>query len=302
MTTMHERARPAHVRAGTRSLANRTRTSPSIPGRLAREGKLHLLPLYALLRTSELAREGIDNSGSYRFADHVYRGQAHGALGVGTLLDALLLRLRAARSMRSRFFHARDEILAVAHRHPANRPFRVLSVPCGIARELVEVEALLRAADPPLLARASFFGIDLDPRPLELSRRLAREAPGFRFLRADALDPTAYPDELDVIVSTGLGEFLPDDALVRFYGICRDALRVGGSLVTSGTRRDPVSDYLMRELAELRARYREPDELLRLLRLAGFTDVSARMDAVGLQTLVIARRSPHEPPLTGGLR
>ena len=61
-------------------LHNRTRTSESIPRKLLREGKLHLLPIYALMRTSDLAREGIENSGSYRFADHVYRNEAERAL------------------------------------------------------------------------------------------------------------------------------------------------------------------------------------------------------------------------------
>ena len=60
------------------ALHNRTRTSTSIPRKLLREGKLHLLPVYALMRTSDLAREGIENSGSFRFADHVYRNEASG--------------------------------------------------------------------------------------------------------------------------------------------------------------------------------------------------------------------------------
>jgi hypothetical protein len=274
---------------------NRTRRSPSIPGRLLREGKVHLLPLYALLRTSDLAREGIENSGSYRFADHVYRGRAGGSLGVGKLLDGALLRMRGARSMRSRFFHARAELVAAALRHPADGQFRALSVPCGIARELVEAAQIIRAADPSLYTRASFFGIDLDPRPLKLSRELASGLPGFQFRLADALDSAGYPPDLDVILSTGLGEFLDDEQLVGFYAVCGAALREGGSLVTSGTRRDFVSDYLMRELAELSAHYREPGELVRLLLRAGFRDVSARLDDVGLQTLLIARKSPGAP-------
>lgn len=281
---------------------NRTRTSQSIPARLVREGRLHLLPFYALLQSSDLAREGIRNSGSYRFADHVYRGRAGGTLGVGRILDAVLLRLRAARAMRSRFLHAKTEILAAAQRHPVARQFRVLSVPCGIARDLVEAAAELRALDPPLTPPGTFFGLDLDPRPLALSRRLAGALPGFRFLRGDALEASAYPGELDVIVSTGLGEFLSDDLLVRFYANCRAALRDGGVLVTSATRRDPVSDFLLRELAELRARYREPDEFLRLLRLAGFADVSQRLDATALEILAVAQRSPSEPHASGGIR
>ncbi len=291
---MKTRREPGRAPAARGPFHNRTRRSPSIARRLFREGKIHLLPLYALLRTSDLAREGIENSGSYRFADHVYRGRPSGRLGVGKVLDAVLLQLPGARSMRSRFFHARAEILAAARRHPADRPFRVLSVPCGIARELVVTAAILRTRDPSLHARASFFGIDLDPRPLEISREMARGLPGFRFIRADALDPVAYPAELDVIVSAGLGEFLDDEQLVHFYAVCRAALRGGGSLVTSGTRRDPVSDYFVRELAEIYARYREPEELVRLLQRAGFREISARSDDVGFQTLVVARRCADE--------
>src|SRR6476659_6618225 len=117
-------------------LPNRTRVSQSIPRRLLGEGKLHLLPVYALLRTSDLAREGIENSGSFRFADHIYRGKPSGRYGVGTVLDGVLLRLRGAKSMRSRFFHSQREIhAAIKARRPATadrrsrEPFTVVSVP-----------------------------------------------------------------------------------------------------------------------------------------------------------------------------
>jgi SAM-dependent methyltransferase len=278
-----------------RRLPNRTRTSSSIPRRLLREGKLHLLPVYALMRTSDLAREGMDNSGSFRFADHVYRNEPSGRLGVGRLLDALLLRMRGARSMRSRYLHARREIVAAVRRRVPERPatpFRALSVPCGIARELVEAAATLRREDPVLLARCTFIGLDLDPEPLELSHRLAGGDPHFHFARGDALDPGAYPHhgELDVIVSTGLGEFLDDDALARFYAVCHDALRRDGVFVTSGMRPDRVADYLMRELAELRAHYRGADALRLHLDAAGFAAMETRPDEVGLQTLVVARK------------
>src|SRR5688572_17037790 len=127
-------------------LHNRTRTTASIPRKLLREGKLHLLPVYALMRTSDLAREGIENSGSYQFADHVYRNEASGRFGIGRALDAILLRMRGARSMRNRFYHTQNEIVAAARAFAerrssssdeSNATFRALSVPCGIARDLV---------------------------------------------------------------------------------------------------------------------------------------------------------------------
>src|ERR1043166_6395520 len=125
---------------------NATRRSASIPRRLLREGKSHLLPIYGLMLTSDLAREGILHSGSFRFADHVYRARPSGRFGVGWLLDALLLRLPAGRAMRRRYVHSREQIVAEVRRRasPADAII-VCSAPCGIARELVEASDALAA-------------------------------------------------------------------------------------------------------------------------------------------------------------
>jgi hypothetical protein len=281
-------------------LHNRTRTTQSIPRKLLREGKLHLLPVYALMRTSDLAREGIENSGSYRFADHVYRNEPSGRFGIGRALDAVLLRMRGARSMRNRLHHTQQEIVAaarVAHaRESATAPggqlapFRVLSVPCGIARDLVGAAQRIKTELPGVDARSTFFGVDLDAEPLELSRAIAGGGDRFVFTRGDALDVNAIPSEMDTIVSTGLGEFLDNELLVRFYTNCHQRLRYGGTFVTSGMQPDRVADYLMRQLAELHTHYRRGDELIRWLYTAGFHEVSVRRDDVGLQSLVVARK------------
>ncbi|HSA55528.1 MAG TPA: class I SAM-dependent methyltransferase family protein [Gemmatimonadaceae bacterium] len=274
------------------ALPNRTRTSASIPRRLLREGKLHLLPVYALMRTSDLAREGIDNSGSFRFADHVYRREPSGRYGIGVLLDAVLLRMRSARSMRNRFLHAQREIIAAAERRAADltTPFHVLSVPCGVARELARASVTLRATLPVVHAHTRYFGLDVDPEPLALSRRLEGVDERFDFVRGDVFDADVWPRDLDVICSTGLGEFLTDAMLGRFYRHAFAVLREGGVFVTSGMFPDPIADYLMRELGELRATYRGADELVPLLVAAGFGDITARLDDVGLQTLIVARK------------
>lgn len=267
-------------------LANDTRRSPSIPRRLLREGKPHLLPLYGLMLTSDLAREGIHHSGSFRFADHVYRARPSGRFGVGYLLDAVLLRLPAARSLRSRYIHSREQIVAEAQRRARDgQVLTVVSAPCGIARELVEAADAL---PPAVRAGVAFHGIDLDPEPLELSRRLAGDRAGFTFTRGDVFDRAAYP-AADVIVSTGLADFLDDADATRFFATCRSALRPGGLLVTSAQLPQRLADFLMRELAELRPRYRSAPQIAAVVRDAGFADVATRPDRVGYQTLVTAR-------------
>ena len=132
--------------------------------------------------------------------------------------------------------------------------------------------------------------VDLDIAPIELSRDLAGRDDHYFFARGDALDATSFPSELDVIISTGLGEFLSDDLLVQFYKNCHDQLRPGGTFVTSSMQPDRVADYLMRQLAELHTHYRRGDEIMRWLHAAGFYEVSTHQDDVGLQTLVVARQ------------
>lgn len=270
---------------------NFTRTSASIPARLMREGKWYLLPAYALARTSDLAREGIESSGSYRFADHIYRGKPGGRWGIGWLLDAALLSLPAARSMRERYLHSRGHIADELRRAAAaRRGTRILSVPCGIARDLVGGADDAQLTVFRALDGARLIGLDLDPEPLARSRDLALEHAAFEFIEGDALDPTAFPRDLDLIVSTGLGEFLSDVELARFYGACHSALKPGGRFVTSGMSRSKVADRLLRELAELHTHYRDAGALTGALVAAGFTDISVRPDRFGLQWLASAMR------------
>ncbi|MEO6331314.1 MAG: methyltransferase domain-containing protein [Gemmatimonadaceae bacterium] len=270
---------------------NVTRTSASIPARLIREGKWYLLPVYALARTSDLAREGIENSGSYRFADHIYRAKPGGRFGIGWLLDALFLALPASRSMRERYLHSRTHVAAELRRATARgeRP-RILSVPCGIARELVGGADDAELDTHGALDGARLFGMDIDVEPLKISRSLAGPGGAFEFIHGDALDATSFPSGLDLVVSTGLGEFLSDAELARFYAGCYAALKPGGRFVTSGMSRSKLADRLLRELAELHVHYRGSLALSAALERAGFTEINVQADRFGLQWLATATR------------
>ena len=81
----------------------------------------------------------MEHSGSYRFADHMYRGVPSGRGWIGRWLDAVLLKLPATRSMRQRCFASRDAMRGVFSAHVAlrnNEPFRILTVPCGLPRDV----------------------------------------------------------------------------------------------------------------------------------------------------------------------
>jgi hypothetical protein len=251
------------------------------------------VPLYYVLRSSDLAREGLDHSGSHRFADHIYRGEASGRGIFGRSLDAFLLNLPAARAFRFRYAVARDEIVhfVLERLGSSDAAIDVLSVPCGIPRELADAATLVRERIGWLPHWVSFYGLDLDENVLAEARRFAsdRGLAGFRTIQGDALDRASYPAAIDFVSCTGLTEFLDDEAVIHLYGILYDVLETGGCLLTSGMRRRWVSDYLLR-LGEVATHYRDASDLRRLTRRFPFRDVRTRVDKTGIQTVLIARK------------
>ena len=269
---------------------NRTRRSSSIGRKLLRSGRVLELPIYWLLRTSDLAREGFENSGSYRFADHIYQNRASGKYGIGLWLDRQLLGMRAVKAFRARFFSARDELHAfLKQRVQYGQHVDVLSVPCGIPRELVEAVTKYRAEGNDL-TNVHFHAVDLDCDVLQNAVAFAAES-GITLHphQGDALDTATYQSTFDFITSTGFGEFLDERKLTQFYSVMLQQLRPGGVFVTSSMRRTPMAGYLL-DLAELRVHYRTADEISSIAGNVGFASVSISNDESGIQAFLKATK------------
>jgi hypothetical protein len=268
---------------------NRTRRSQSIPLTLLKRGHIASLPLYYLLQGSDLAREGFQNSGSYSFADHIYRNVPSGRNALGRWMDARLLAMPAVRSFRNRFLAARDELAHFLCQR-SGLELSILSVPCGIPRDLVEGAAIARqrGAD---LSKVAFHGLDLDPDVLRKAARFAEEngLKNFHTREGDALCGTSYPATADFISSTGLAEFLDDEKLGVLYNRVFATLRRGGVFFSSGMQRRAISEYLLK-IAELRVNYRNARSLAELARAAGFPEVRAHYDDLGIQSVLVAKK------------
>jgi SAM-dependent methyltransferase len=270
---------------------NATRVSASIPRKLLHQGAVHLLPVYYLLTLSDLAREGIANSGSYRFADHIYAGVPSGRTPLGRWIDRRLLATPAAQAFRCRYQRAQ---LAVRHALESARagadPLRVLAVPCGIPRDIRELATVLHREDPALAARIEYHGMDIDPSALDMARTVMAGAPIGRacFHRGDALDAGDYPRAtFHAVVSTGLGDFLDDAELGTFYAQIYRVLEPGGTFYTSASARERRSDALLR-MVELLPRYRTARQIEEMFRKLPWQDLHIETDPTGLQAFVTA--------------
>ena len=272
-------------------LVNATRTTKSIPRKLLTTGQLHLLPVYYLMQLSDLAREGILNSGSHEFADHIYRSEASGQFMVGILIDKILLSLPSSRSFRNRYYHARDEIIRHALANNKSQ-INILSIPSGIPREIIEAASKLRRDFPVVFQRSKFYCVDKDPVALKKGMALIKEHQftNFEVIRGDAFDVGAYPGEMDIITSTGFGEFLGDSDLRTFYNMCFEKLSDTGTFITSATVRHRFSDYLMKNIAELITQYREEPVVTDIFSRTKFKLSKLQRDTHGYQIFITANK------------
>jgi SAM-dependent methyltransferase len=289
-----DRASPANIREAAQRLANNyTRRSRSIPRKLLREGSLHMLPVYYVLNLSDLGREGIQRSGSYRFADHIYRSVPSGRGALGRWIDARMLATPACRAFRHRYQRARDEMRrALESQSPDVRPLRVLAIPCGLPRDLTEMAEALKKENPELLGRIEYHGMDIDPELLRLAGEFTAGCPlaSREFHQGNALlRETFPPGPFHFIVSTGLNEFLKRDELECFYRNVFDVLAPGGTFFTSATQREPRGEKIMRAF-ELDTEYHTPDELDEILSQLPWCRLKLIPHETGLQDFVVARK------------
>jgi hypothetical protein len=273
--------------------ANFTRRTANFPAKFTRESRFDLLALYYFLRLSDLAREGIEHSGSYRFADHLYRNEASGRGWFGRWLDRCLLKLPASQAMQSRCARSSDEMHRAFKAHLAAggpEPFRILTVPCGIPRDVRNFAAQIAAQSPELLSRIEYVGMDLDPEVVIAAKAFldGSAIKASRIIEGNALNRADYgAQRCDFIASTGLGEFLSDEDLSAFYGNVFDALAPNGAFFTSAHGHEKNSDALLRAF-EFNSYYRTRFELDRLLARHPWKAVTLDLHSSGLQTFARA--------------
>lgn len=230
------------------------------------------------------------HSGSFRFADHIYRNQASGRTFFGRWLDRLLLDFPSTRAMRSRFNKARNAIFDFALASYGSERIEVLTVPCGIPRDYAEAIKNLNRSNPDIVRRMCYTGLDLDPVAIAEGRVLLGSQANVAFIKGDALDARCFPvDRFHCVCSTGLGEFLSDEDLFTFYGNIYQSLAPDGLFYTSALRAGRLAKWLMKTF-ELRATYRTRDQVRMIIGKLPWSELRFVEDKSGLQTHIYARK------------
>lgn len=270
---------------------NKTRKSKSILKRLLKEKKFHLIPAYYLALSSYLGKEGIHNGGSHKFADHIYEKKHKGKFLFGKIIDWGFLRLKSARAMRARYIHAKNEIKKYIDEHKKDSEIHILAVPSGYAREMFEVHDELKQKKHPKYSKIYWHLLDLNQDLIKEIKQTKNPSEKFNFWIGDALNQKSFvtKHKFDIIISLGFTDFVDEEKTLQFYKIVKQNLIEDGIFINSSMKKYWLSDYLLTNIAELNTIYRTKEELLKLIKKAGFSSYNSYNDKTKILSTVIAK-------------
>jgi hypothetical protein len=217
--------------------------------------------------------------------DRIYADTPSGFGWLGRRLDRYVLDLPVHRAVRDRFrFVTRHLTEAIQQSLAEFLEVEVLSVPCGLVRDLTTVYQQLGRKDPDAAQRVKFYGLDLDyeGRVLEEARRRARSSGApITFVRANALEGRTWSwlrqqvSTLSVISCIGFSPWLAPDELGMLLRCFGEHLRTSGYLLLD--RFNPGRHSQMGKRAEIHAHYHSDEHVREHLEAAG---LAVQMSAV----------------------
>jgi SAM-dependent methyltransferase len=265
-----------------------------------------------MLRTIGRTACGIDLGYRHGFnsgvmLDYVYENRARGRWGIGALIDRGFLNAVGWRGIRLRKMHLKQVLRgAIEERRARGKATHIVDLAAGGGRYLLEVLSEVGPSGITALLR------DLRREGLDEGRRRAEalDLRNVRFELGNAFDPAelaALSPQPDIVVTSGLYEIIPDDALIRpHFGRVRRILAPDGTFVFTAQPYHPQLEMIARVLPGLDGgpwvmRLRPLELLERWAREGGFTRWDALGDPWGIFFVVAVSggAAPVEPDLQG---
>jgi SAM-dependent methyltransferase len=232
---------------------------------------------------------------SGKMVDYAYRNKPSGRWPIGRLLDRIYLSNKGWEAVRTRKRHL-EELLerAIRSRLESAGGALVLDVASGQAKYLQDTLLKFTGRDVQAVCW------DLEDRWLEEGQASAGDR-GLRmtYERGDALDSLCFarlPRRPDIVIASGLYEWLEDDQLVkRSLAHIAGAVNAGGYLLLT-----MLAGHVDLEMAnevfpgfggrKLSMKIRSADQVLRWVRQAGFDSLQTRLDEWGYHMVCLARK------------
>ncbi len=212
--------------------------------------------------------------GSARVMEQVYNNEPCGDSVLGRFVDRQVHQSTASRAVRHRLLTTIKEARRLT-------PMRILSVPCGSARDIAGVVEGRADIERIVL-------VDPDPWALDVAGRRCSGA----HLIEGGLDD--LPEErFDLVVYVGLSEYLGDAEVIRHFKLLERRLDVDGRLITSVTDEHPQRGA-MKDILGWETRKRSPDAFINLIEMAGLLVESHRADPEQAQWVMVLRKREQD--------
>lgn len=254
---------------------------------------------YYPMLLSDYGREILRRKYDAFATDTAYEDQPRGVLGpIGRWVDRKVLDFPTHEGVRQRLRIVVDALKAdISDRaREGDAPVRVLSAPCGLARDLLTCAAELGRDNPWALQKAEFHALDLDAEGgvlAEASRRSAAQGVPVSFYKDDLFNPKELGALLergarfDAVNCIGLTAWLDLSDVERLARLLHDrVLAPGGTLVIDNFAWHKYSS-IGRDL-EIYTRYHAPEAFVAALERSGFRVLERRTTANKVNTVHIA--------------
>ncbi len=248
-------------------------------------------------RLSESMRIGYQYGfDSGEMLDYIYCNEAHGAWGIGQLLDRIHLNAIGWRGIRQRKAHLQALLREAIDRQQApGKSIHIVDVAAGPGRYLLQVLQELGQDGLQVTLR------DWDETGLAQGQMLAQTMglKVVRYERGDAFDPNdlaRITPRPQVVIVSGLYELFPDNALIaRSLNGIDTLLEAGGLLIYTNQPTHPQLELIARCLPNREGkswvmRLRSQEEMDRLVAEAGFQREKTLIDRWGIFTVSLASK------------
>lgn len=261
---------------------------------LGARARIEVLPY--ILATSTLERfysKPRGYAGDFLSIEHIYDHRHGGTTAIGRVLDEAADAFEACEAVRNRRGLLREQIIAVAARHPA--PVRVMSLACGPAREVSDALHAL-----PAERRPRFTLLDIDTEALALVRaRLETEgwSDHATLLQGNLIRLATGRERIDappqhLVYSIGLIDYFNDDFVIRLLNWIHERLEPGGRVILGnfhvGNRLRAFMDHVL----EWRLIHRSEEDMQRLFAATPFGRCSDILfEQAGVQLFAVGERA-----------
>ena len=255
------------------------------------------------LLLSDYAREIMRRKYDAIATDRAYENRPSGLLGpIGRTVDRAVLNFPTHAALRERLeFVVRDLKTEVLRVQPGRARVRVLSAPCGLARDVVTAVEQIKRERPEIGRQIELFGLDLDStgEVLPLAHERAdRAGVALKLARADLFNreqvsaAVGSVDRFHVINCIGLTPWLRLSEVEQLARLFHDDLLVpGGALLIDNFAWHKHSG-IATDL-EIHSIYHPPEAFVGVLHSAGFIRIRERTTSNNVNTVyVLGSRTP----------